>query len=106
MQLWQACPTAAQIMCPRARMRDLKNLSLHTWASIQQSSAGLSDRHSRPRGPLRQLLKATGMSSASGRYETSRTKLPSLHRCHMHQFCAKPSYDEQRRAADPLVNCG
>ena len=32
-----------------------------------------------PRGPFRQLLKVIGMSSASGRYATSFTRLPRLH---------------------------
>ena len=54
-----------------------RNVGL-TWHSIQQSSAGLSERHSMLRGPLRQLLKVMGMSSASGSATTSRTKLPAL----------------------------
>lgn len=46
--------------------------------TLPLASAGLSSRHSIPRGPLRQLSKAVGMSSASGRSAISRTSLPSL----------------------------
>ena len=49
-----------------------------TWHSIQDSSQGLSSRHPMDRGPLRQLLKVIGMSSANGRCVTSRTTLPAL----------------------------
>jgi hypothetical protein len=62
--------TLCKVLCghvPQRMCRGPLSTYTCTWASIQASSAGLSDRHSRPRGPLRQLLKATGMSSASGR---------------------------------------
>lgn len=49
-----------------------------TCASAQLSSAGLSSRQPRERGPFRHELKATGMSSARGRYAISLTNVPSL----------------------------
>lgn len=41
--------------------------------SIQHNSAGLSERHEIPRGPIRVLLNAMGMSSARGKAAISRT---------------------------------
>lgn len=38
-----------------------------TCASVQEISAGLSERQSMPRGPCLHALKVMGMSSASGR---------------------------------------
>ena len=49
-----------------------------TWASVQTSSAGLSERQPTLRGPCRQLLKAMGMSSARGRFASSCMTLPVL----------------------------
>ncbi len=49
-----------------------------TWASVQTSSAGLSERQPTLRGPCLQLLKAMGMSSANGRLANSWMTLPVL----------------------------
>lgn len=72
-------PTLRQLL-PRLvlAIEDSGADSAATCASIQHRLAGLSSRHSRDRGPLRQLLKAMGMSSASGKKHSSRTNLPVL----------------------------
>ena len=58
--------------------RGKKNKGRGTWASVQTSSAGLSERQPTLRGPCLQLLKAMGMSSANGRFASSCNTLPVL----------------------------
>lgn len=81
---WAACVLLADLPSSLGgnREKGMSAAPIH----VQHTSAGLSSRHSMPRGPLRHESKATGMSSARGSAAISRTNSPSLQGTRAHGF--------------------